>query len=36
MRLDAFDTPTQTRKRVCACAGHAPLQGVGPSQVLLR
>jgi hypothetical protein len=27
MRLDAFDAPTQTRKHVRACAGHAPLQG---------
>jgi len=25
MRLDALDAPTQTRKRVRACAAHAPL-----------
>jgi hypothetical protein len=25
MRLDAFDAPPQTRKRVRACAAHAPL-----------
>ena len=25
MRLDAFDAAAQTRKRVRACAGHAPL-----------
>jgi hypothetical protein len=34
MRFDALDAPTQTRKRVRACADHAPLPGVGPSQVL--
>jgi hypothetical protein len=29
MRFDALDAPTQTRKRVRACAGHAPLPGLG-------
>ena len=34
MRLEAFDAPTQIRKRVRARAGHAPLpSNVGPSLV---
>ncbi len=34
LRLDALDAAAQTRKRVRARAGHAPLpRGAGPSQV---
>jgi hypothetical protein len=31
MRLDALDAAAQSRKRVRACAAHAPLLKIGPS-----